>query len=173
MSFNVHKWNKQRYLAEANIHESLAQEINKILPESLGYKEFAKAVATILKDEYGSHNFGPFMDVLHSELGIDESVNEVKDDYYPDSPEALSAATAKAREILDKHKESIKTIANKYEGQANKSREMMDELNALVDVDLEGLPFKQYVSDRVKGTLGKALFRYYAKKNPELAKIMR
>jgi hypothetical protein len=113
------------------------------------------------------------MDVLHSELGIDESVNEVKDDYYPDSPEALSAATAKAREILDKHKESIKTIANKYEGQANKSREMMDELNALVDVDLEGLPFKQYVSDRVKGTLGKALFRYYASKNPELAKIMR
>ena len=91
MSFNVHKWNKQRYLAEANIHESLAQEINKILPESLGYKEFAKAVAEILKNEYGSQNFGPFMDVLHSELGIDESVNEVKDDYYPDSPEALSA----------------------------------------------------------------------------------
>jgi hypothetical protein len=105
MSFNVHKWNKQRYLAEAKIHESLAQEINKILPESLGYKEFAKAVATILKDEYGSQNFGPFMDVLHSELGIKESVIEVKDDYYPDSPEALSAATAKAREILDKHKD--------------------------------------------------------------------
>ena len=173
MSFNVHKWNKQRYLAEAKIHESLAQEINKILPESLGYKEFAKAVATILKDEYGSQNFGPFMDVLHSELGIKESVIEVKDDYYPDSPEALSAATAKAREILDKHKTSIKTIATKYEGQANKSREMMDELNALIDVDLKDLPFKQYVSDRVKGTLGKALFRYYASKNPELAKIMK
>jgi hypothetical protein len=173
MSFNVHKWNKQRYLAEANIHESLAQEINKVLPESLGYKEFAKAVATILKDEYGSQNFGPFMEVLHAELGMGESLNEVADDFYPDSPEALSAATAKAREILDKHKESIKTIANKYEGQANKSREMMDELNALVDADLDGLPFKQYVSDKVKGTLGKALFRYYAQKNPELAKIMR
>jgi hypothetical protein len=173
MSFNVHKWNKQRYLAEANIHESLSQEINKILPESLGYKEFAKAVATILKDEYGSQNFGPFMDVLHAELGMEESLNEVADDFYPDSPEALSAATAKAREILDKHKTSIKTIATKYEGQANKSREMMDELNALIDVDLKDLPFKQYVSDRVKGTLGKALFRYYASKNPELAKIMK
>ena len=113
------------------------------------------------------------MDVLHAELGIKESVIEVKDDYYPDSPEALSAATAKAREILDKHKTSIKTIATKYEGQANKSREMMDELNALIDVDLKDLPFKQYVSDRVKGTLGKALFRYYASKNPELAKIMK
>lgn len=77
MSFNVHKWNKQRYLAEANIHESLAQEINKILPESLGYKEFAKAVAEILKDEYGSQNFGPFMDVLHTELGI-KPLNEAE-----------------------------------------------------------------------------------------------
>ena len=173
MSFNVHKWNKQRYLAEANIHESLAQEINKVLPESLGYKEFAKAVATILKDEYGSQNFGPFMEVLHAELGMEESLNEVADDFYPDSPEALSAATAKAKEILDKHKASIKAIADKYEGQANKSREMMDELNALIDVDLEDVPFQDYVSNKVKGTLGKALFRYYAQKNPELAKIMR
>ena len=78
MSFNIHKWNKQRYLAEAQIHENLAQEINKILPESLGYKEFAKAVATILKDEYGSQNFGPFMEVLHAELGMEESLSEEK-----------------------------------------------------------------------------------------------
>jgi hypothetical protein len=173
MSFDVRTWNKKRYLKTAQIQENLAQEINQILPENLGYKEFAEAVATILKDEYGSQNFGPFMEVLHAKLGIDESVNEVKDDYYPDSPEALSAATAKAKEILNKHKESIKTIANKYEGQANKSSEMQKELNALVDADLDGLPFKQYVSDKVKGTLGKALFRYYASKNPELAKMMK
>jgi hypothetical protein len=50
---------------------------------------------------------------------------------------------------------------------------MMDELNALIDVDLEDVPFQDYVSNKVKGTLGKALFRYYAQKNPELAKIMR
>jgi hypothetical protein len=175
MGFDTNKWFKQKYLSEAGIilESELVKALNQALPDNTGYKEFAKAVATILKDEYGSHNFSPFMEVLHAELGMEESLNEVADDFYPDSPEALSAATAKAREILDKHKESIKTIANKYEGQANKSREMMDELNALVDVDLEGLPFKQYVSDRVKGTLGKALFRYYAKKNPELAKIMR
>lgn len=79
MSFNVHKWNKQRYLAEAGIYETatldLAKEINKILPESLGYKEFAKAVAKILKDEYGSQNFKSFMNVLHDELGM-EPLNE-------------------------------------------------------------------------------------------------
>jgi hypothetical protein len=160
MGFDTTKWFKNYYLTEA-----LTQDISNAIPEDTGYAEFAKAVATILKDEYGSQNFGPFMEVLHAELGMGESLNEVADDdYYPDSPEALSAATAKAREILDKHKESIKTIANKYEGQANKSREMMDELNALIDVDLKDLPFKQYVSDRVKGTLGKALFRYYASK---------
>jgi len=79
MSFNVHKWNKQRYLAEAGIYETatldLAKEINKILPESLGYKEFAKAVARVLKDEYGSQNFKSFMNVLHDELGM-EPLNE-------------------------------------------------------------------------------------------------
>ena len=79
MNFNVHKWNKQRYLAEAGIYETatldLAKEINKIIPESLGYKEFAKAVAKVLKDEYGSQNFKSFMNVLHDELGM-EPLNE-------------------------------------------------------------------------------------------------
>jgi len=168
MGFDTTKWFKQQYL-----QEDLTQDLGNAIPENTGYAEFAKAVARILKDEYGSHNFEKFMDVLHAELGMGESLNEVADDFYPDSPEALSAATAKAREILDKHKASIKAIADKYEGQANKSREMMDELNALIDADLEGVPFQDYVSNKVKGTLGKALFRYYAQKNPELAKIMK
>ena len=83
MSFNVHKWNKQRYLAEAGIYETatldLAKEINKILPESLGYKEFAKAVAKVLKDEYGSQNFKSFMNVLHDELGMEPLNEETKE----------------------------------------------------------------------------------------------
>ena len=47
--------------------------------ENLSYKDFAIGVAAILKDEYGSHNFGPFMKVLHAELGMDESLNENED----------------------------------------------------------------------------------------------
>ena len=47
--------------------------------DSLSYKDFALAVASILKDEYGSHNFGPFMKVLHAELGMNESLNEAED----------------------------------------------------------------------------------------------
>jgi len=78
--FDVTKWNKQRYLAEANLLESTADltasAINKAIDsvdESLSFKDFALAVAKILKDEYGSQNFGPFMNVLHAELGIEES----------------------------------------------------------------------------------------------------
>lgn len=76
MNFNTNKWMKNQYLTEAGLQESLAQQINQVLPENLGYKEFAQAVADILKDEYGSQNFNPFMDVLHAELGIKESLNE-------------------------------------------------------------------------------------------------
>jgi hypothetical protein len=70
MSFNTNKWMKNQYLMEAGLQESLAQQINQVLPENLGYKEFAQAVAAILKDEYGSQNFSPFMEVLHAELGM-------------------------------------------------------------------------------------------------------
>ena len=83
MGFDVSRWNKQRYLAEAGLLEStsdkVATAINKAIEtvdESLSYKDFALAVAKILKDEYGSQNFNPFMEVLHAELGIKESLSE-------------------------------------------------------------------------------------------------
>jgi len=86
MSFNVHKWNKQRYLAEAGLLESTAnlaaKAINQAIDtvdESLSYQDFALAVAKILKDEYGSQNFDSFMDTLHAELGMKESLNENKE----------------------------------------------------------------------------------------------
>ena len=77
MGFDVSKWNKQRYLAEAGeeLQNPIARAINNALPENLGYKEFAKAVARVLKDEYGSQNFKPFMNILHDELGM-EPLNE-------------------------------------------------------------------------------------------------
>jgi len=79
MGFDVSKWNKQRYLAEAGeeLQNPIAKAINNNLPENLGYKEFAKAVAKVLKDEYGSQNFKPFMNVLHDELGM-EPLNEAE-----------------------------------------------------------------------------------------------
>ena len=51
------------------------------IDEELSVKDFALAVARILKGEagtvgYGSHNFAEFMKVLHAELGMEESLNE-------------------------------------------------------------------------------------------------
>lgn len=65
------------------IEESLARDAAKAMNKSietvdpnLSYKDFALAVAAILKDEYGTHNFKPFMEILHAELGMNESLNE-------------------------------------------------------------------------------------------------
>jgi hypothetical protein len=84
-NFDVNKWNKQRYMAEAGLNESKAEQAataidNAIasVDESLSFKDFALAVAKILKDEYGAHNFNPFMEVLHAELGMNESLNEAE-----------------------------------------------------------------------------------------------
>ena len=86
MGFNTTKWFKQQYLSEAglleNISDKTATVISKAIEtvdENLSYKDFALAVAKILKDEYGSQNFNPFMDILHAELGIKESLSEDKE----------------------------------------------------------------------------------------------
>ena len=178
--FDQSKWRKNQLLQEAGLLESVADQaataIDKILdkvdPAGITPEDLGEAIAIIVKKGYQKELQEKFMDALHKKLGYPEDLNEAKNDFYPDSPEALRQATQTAKEILDKHKESIRTIANKYEGQPGKSREMQDELNALIDADLEGVPFEEYVSDKVRGILGKALFRYYASKNPELSKLM-
>ena len=78
--FNTNKWFKNQYLKEANLHEEKADLAAKAMDqaiagvdESLSYSDFAKAIATILKNEYGAHNFNPFMEVLHAELGLKEN----------------------------------------------------------------------------------------------------
>jgi len=84
--FNIHAWKKNQYLAEAGLGSSQAQSLANLIndaimqvDESLSYRDFAIAVGIVLKEEYGSHNFGKFMEVLHAELGIEESVNENED----------------------------------------------------------------------------------------------
>jgi hypothetical protein len=79
MGFDTNKWFKQQYFSEAGIilESELVKALNQAIPDNTGYKEFAQAVATILKDEYGSQNFDPFMDVLHAELGM-KPLNEAE-----------------------------------------------------------------------------------------------
>jgi len=64
---------------EENQVASASKAINNAITsidDSMHYGVFAKAVAHILKDEYGSHNIKPFMETLHKELGIDENLTE-------------------------------------------------------------------------------------------------
>ena len=82
--FNVHKWKNSQLLKEAGLlNENQVSQVAKAIDgaissidDSLSYKVLASAVAQILKDEYGSHNFGPFMEVLKGELSMEESLNE-------------------------------------------------------------------------------------------------
>lgn len=83
--FNMSSWLKDQYLTEAGLgstkSQSLANAINTAMlqiDDSMSYTDFAEAVASILIDEYGTHNFTPFMEVLNARLGmnIDETENE-------------------------------------------------------------------------------------------------
>jgi hypothetical protein len=70
-TFNEYK--NEGLITESKHSDSLAKEINKAMikiDDSMSYTDFALAVGKILKDEYGSQNFKPFMEVLHKDLGI-------------------------------------------------------------------------------------------------------
>lgn len=52
-----------------SLENTIANSIYKI-DKNMSYKDFAIAVAKVLINKYGEHNFAPFMTVLHRELGI-------------------------------------------------------------------------------------------------------
>lgn len=57
----------------ASESDKLANAINNSIDsinDSMSYEDFAIAVAKVLINKYGEHNFVPFMTVLHRELEI-------------------------------------------------------------------------------------------------------
>jgi predicted esterase YcpF (UPF0227 family) len=59
------------YLNESKKSDALSDEINNAMikiDDSMSYKDFALAVSKLLKEEYGQHNFDPFMDELKKDL---------------------------------------------------------------------------------------------------------
>ncbi len=63
----------EEFINESKDSDKLANEIEKAIikiDDSMSYEDFALAVGKILKDEYGSHNYKGFMEVLHKNLGI-------------------------------------------------------------------------------------------------------
>ena len=137
--FNSNQWFKNQYLQEANLYENKANLAAKAIDqaiagvdESLGYSDFAKAVATILKDEYGAHNFNPFMEVLHAELGINEEISDyemvvykvkgVTAEPYEGGPDEPFEMEVKLESSLsaDEVKDAIRDAARKEQGKLYK-----------------------------------------------------
>lgn len=56
------------------INEKLSDVISNALGEDLSYEDFAIAVAEVLKNDYGQHNFEPFLEVLKKELKNNEEI---------------------------------------------------------------------------------------------------
>lgn len=62
---------KLKKLLESVKSENLAQEIDKSIikiDDSLSVEDFALAVATVLIDNYGEHNYQKFLNILKDEL---------------------------------------------------------------------------------------------------------
>jgi hypothetical protein len=62
---------KYDYIVESKESEALAKEIDKAMmkiDDTMHYEDFADAVATILRDEYGSHNYTKFLKALENKL---------------------------------------------------------------------------------------------------------
>tara|TARA_R110001592_G_scaffold1148_5_gene6760 strand:- start:228 stop:470 length:243 start_codon:yes stop_codon:yes gene_type:complete len=75
--FDIHKYNKNQYLAEAGLASSKAQSLANLIEnsitqtdESLQPRDFAVAVGIILKENYDQSTSTQFIKDLHLELGI-------------------------------------------------------------------------------------------------------
>ena len=61
------------FLNESRESNKLAKEIDKAIMkinDSMSYRDFAQAVGEILRDQYGTHNYLPFIEELKKELSI-------------------------------------------------------------------------------------------------------
>jgi hypothetical protein len=58
-------------IKESAQSDKLASDINRAITkidDSMSYVDFAHAVAKVLRDEYGSHNYTPFINELRKKL---------------------------------------------------------------------------------------------------------
>jgi len=85
MGFDVSKWNKQRYLAEAGLLENKeADKLHDLIYNANPlYPDLAKALAKFLKGTeedldsgFSSDQIKDFMRIFHTELGMEEPLNE-------------------------------------------------------------------------------------------------
>jgi len=78
--FDTTRWYKHQYLKEAGIEpeSAVGKNIANAIPENHGIEDLARNIAYVLKTQYGpeGNKFTRFMDILHAELGMNESIAE-------------------------------------------------------------------------------------------------
>ena len=168
--FNTNKWFKNQYLKEAGLNESKADLVAKamddaidVIDDSLSVKDFALAVARILKGEagtagYGSFNFPEFMKVLHAELGMEESLNEAESSNIEKIDFAFVDGTTQfygAYIYKDGGKPVGAGLSNTWSEKLRSTREVQDFLTSLgidIEFNYNNLPeiFKALESQGIK-----------------------
>jgi hypothetical protein len=146
------------------IQEFFSKPLNEIdlslsIPDNTSYTDFAKAVAKVLIDDYGSRNFIPFMKVLHSELNMENSTtyNNIKEVEEEDAVDTITMdvplfirmleySREDAQEDMDLHDVTEKAIT------LGKERGIlqMDDYNEIVGTT-ESTPIQEMIKSVLNG----------------------
>jgi hypothetical protein len=146
------------------IQEFFSKPLNEVdlslsIPDNTSYTDFAKAVAKVLIDDYGSRNFIPFMEVLHSELNMENSTtyNNIKEAKEEDAVDTITMdvplfirmleySREDAKEDMDLHDVTEKAIA------LGKERGIlqMDDYNEIVGTT-ESTPIQEMIKSVLNG----------------------
>ena len=146
------------------IQEFFSKPLNEIdlslsIPDNTSHVDFAKAVAKVLIDDYGSRNFIPFMKVLHSELNMENSTtyNNIKEAKEEDAVDTITMdvplfirmleySREDAKEDMDLHDVTEKAIA------LGKERGIlqMDDYNEIIGTT-ESTPIQEMIKSVLNG----------------------
>jgi hypothetical protein len=146
------------------IQEFFSKPLNEIdlslsIPDNTSHVDFAKAVAKVLIDDYGSRNFIPFMKVLHSELNMENSTtyNNIKEAKEEDAVDTITMdvplfirmleySREDAQEDMDLHDVTEKAIT------LGKERGIlqMDDYNEIIGAT-ESTPIQEMIKSVLNG----------------------
>lgn len=110
-------------LPDGTEEDYIQEGISIDIPEDTDYKEFAVAVANILKNDYGTHNYEPFISALSSELSKEEepveelSLESMMEDLFEAKKKKPSAGLSKKQKsAIAKKAKAGKDVGKKGKG---------------------------------------------------------
>lgn len=126
-NFDVYAW-KETLRSQNRDKKYLTESVTIDVPENTGYEDLARAVADVLINDYGTHNFQPFLKTLSSLLnqsGVEEGKKV---------DEALSVSPVEqAESIVQKLRSNVSTNSNIPTQEKQVLLSAFDRLAALLD----------------------------------------